>query len=142
MKLWRAMVKGSKIRKQVTGAYFINGGSCALGAAYEGAGLARYEDGNRFSLEIANFNMADSIAISRAPCGDMRNETLYPVITHLNDAHCWTREAIAEWVKTIEDERTRTKWAERKEVRLGAKPAPTEPQTREATILEGVTATR
>ncbi len=36
-------------------------------------------------------------------CPECSNESsTFPLIHHLNDAHCWTRERIAEWVATIE----------------------------------------
>ncbi len=65
-------------------------GTCALGAAEE----AGFPDPMTYLHEL------------RTWCpGCPANGPLPAVIAHLNDQHRWTREAIADWVETIEPER-------------------------------------
>lgn len=60
--------------------------TCAMGAAEEvGCDTEEYKAGKVACPECPN--LAGS---------------LYGVVVHLNDGHRWTREAIADWVATIE----------------------------------------
>ena len=61
--------------------------SCALGAAL----MAGYSD------EFEKESIKRRCPACRAP------DCLTHTISHLNDRHRWTREAIADWVQTIEE---------------------------------------
>ena len=116
MKLWKAIVKGSKYRPQCGGDFFgLEGGSCALGAAVEGIVGPNFGGKEAFARSIY---MATKETYRVCPkC----KETMKPyghAIAHVNDLHGWSREAIAEWVKTIEDKQTKDKWEARKLSRL------------------------
>ncbi|SRR5258706_16343763 len=102
MKLADAIRKGSQQRPQAFGDFFekVEGqilGSCAIGAAIEGYfgdTTARIEE-----LHTA-FPILDKVV--EGPEQGMRAE-LCNVITDLNDMCDWTRECIADWVETIEE---------------------------------------
>lgn len=59
--------------------------TCALGAAVQ-AGYVR----GSLLVAVASCPVCDGVAQGRQ------------LITHLNDAHHWTREAIADWVESLE----------------------------------------
>jgi hypothetical protein len=61
--------------------------TCALGAA-EAAGYSWGLEGNRQMV--------------RCPLDAAVSMSLSAMIAHLNDVHLWTREAIADWVETVE----------------------------------------
>jgi len=69
-------------------------GTCALGAAL----LA---DGH---LDV----FAITPAVPCPACGVVGERGISQIVGHLNDQHRWTREAIADWVATVEpaDERS------------------------------------
>lgn len=59
------------------------------------------------------------VSIKSSPCGcdDLKGD-VGSIIAHLNDHHGWSREAIAEWVATIE-----SKLAVHREIPVGVKAA-------------------
>lgn len=105
MNLSDAIRAGSKLRGQAFKAILgRDGGTCALGAAYE-ATRGRLEPGMPVGA------VGDWLVITfpilkmalRSPCeGCHRKRAVSDIIVHLNDDMRWTREAIAEWVETIE----------------------------------------
>lgn len=104
MRLSEAIRLGAMLKPQAFGGLFKNGGSCALGAALDAIG-ASLGVGFRYRLEL--FDDASAIDAGRCPqCGrfvDVRGLGLVDsMITHLNDQHHWTREAIADFVATVE----------------------------------------
>lgn len=119
MKLWRAMLKGSKVTNQFFGSLFDAAPNpttaCAMGAAFIGIGvpatLARIIPVMHYSNY---FPILNSLSACPVDCNTCDKYGLDLIVTHLNDHHDWTREAIAEWIKTHEDALTRTKWNERK----------------------------
>lgn len=119
MKLWKAIVKGSKLRPQTFFALKNEFGTCALGAAIDGGGVI----GNSMFTLMEKFPLArilQSMPCSNIGCPDPAclGNTM-PIIPHLNDDHKWSREAIAEWIKTKEDKITQSKWNNHKEARMG-----------------------
>lgn len=98
--LAQAILMGARKRPQSFGHYFDKqGGSCALGAAYEGFGirLPRVADWvvPRHIEEI--FPCLDDLFV-KCPAGCGERTSLGELLVHLNDDHRWTREAIADWV--------------------------------------------
>jgi len=61
--------------------------TCALGAA----GAAGYFDVHQVPRWIAD-----------CPACSVRGAMICSILAHLNDHHQWTREAIADWVATVE----------------------------------------
>lgn len=98
MLLSDAILLGATLRPQAFGRMFTDEGSCALGAAIEAVG-------NRTAF--AELWPWGDIPVFRCPsdgeeCDLYRGNRLFNVITHLNDYHRWSREQIAEWVRTVE----------------------------------------
>ena len=99
-----AILAGSKRGPQCFGSYFDEkGGSCALGAAYDGMYLLppHHEHVRPNHLERL-FRCLDDLA-KRCPEGCRKRLPLASMIVHLNDDHQWTRERVAEWL-TAESE--------------------------------------
>lgn len=96
MKFPDAVRLGSMLHEQCHGELFAYDGngnlfaSCAVGAALEAIGQTRN----------ACLYWPELMEPSHCPAC---NEPAYinNVITHLNDSHLWTREAIADWLDTI-----------------------------------------
>ena len=100
MKLSEAIRLGAMLRPQYQGAYFGGGGSCALGAALEAIGRLAYNEVLQGCSGDLEFPI---IAVSAGcPICTFDVHRLGCTVTHLNDEHGWTREAIADWVATIE----------------------------------------
>lgn len=111
MKLSDAIRTGSKMGPQCFGNMLEGYSSCAIGAAFWALyGVEASPVGvmykNRWQswwpkewLEMVN-------ATCGTPCPACKDEQLdlSHVITHLNDTHLWSREAIAEYVETKEME--------------------------------------
>lgn len=112
MKLSTAIRLGSMMKPQGFGGLIDIHASrtCAMGAAYEAIGI---ELGRLVGLPPTSSKRELQAATARqgwdgvlmvprqCPICDHKSEWL-PLI-HLNDYHRWTREAIADWVQTIED---------------------------------------
>lgn len=98
MKLSEAIRAGAKLGPQVQDQLFgDDGGSCALGAAIMGAGLAR----SRLVLE-EYWSILDEVETNPS---SKKQGFVRDIITILNDCCYWSREAIAEWVETIENKK-------------------------------------
>ena len=102
MHLSEAIWKGSKLRPQGFGKYYTAaGGSCAWGAAFEGAHcgiLVPHLSHQRWPVVGIT---------SQCPLCKESN-TVANLIVHLNDDHLWPREAIALWVGRMEDSEDRS----------------------------------
>ena len=111
IELAEAILTGIKRRPtQSFGSYFgPNGGSCALGAAYEAMyRLPVDADGKRPTRDLDWF--FDCLDMVR-PCpgeGCKKRIFLAAILVHLNDDHRWTREQIAEWLSTAMPARPKT----------------------------------
>ena len=95
-----AIAEGARRRPtQAFGEYFDDlGGSCALGAAYEGAYLLPKDvQAIRPRLERL-FDCLENVRTS-CPEGCRKRLPLNAIILHLNDDHHWTREQIVAWLK-------------------------------------------
>lgn len=120
MKLSDAIRLGSMMKPQ---GFFSgvdsSGGSCAFGAALEAIGrqvgsmvlgVTHVEDWH---------DLFHGRTLASLPCGcDPSSLTnfVFGAVIHLNDQHQWTREAIADWVQTIEDAQPALQPAEAAEV--------------------------
>ena len=68
--------------------------SCALGAAADGI----YQD-----AEDIDFYIAFCLTEAPVDCPDCsKNDKLVEMIPHINDAHRWSRERIANWLEAID----------------------------------------
>lgn len=74
--------------------------SCALGAAYEGMyRLPGDMDGRRPTKDLEDYFDCLEGTVRACPGEGCRKVlSLAALIVHLNDAHRWSREAIAAWV--------------------------------------------
>ena len=98
-----AIAEGAKRRpSQAFGEYFSSkGGSCALGAAYEGMyRLPDNADGTRPTKDLEWFFDCLEGSVRKCPADGCRKRlTLASILVHLNDEHRWSREAIAAWLE-------------------------------------------
>jgi hypothetical protein len=90
---------GSKRGHQCFGSYFDEkGGSCALGAVYEGVYHLPRQHGKLIPDHLERlFRCLDEVT-KRCPQGCGKRLPLASMIVHLNDDHRLTREQIAEWL--------------------------------------------
>jgi hypothetical protein len=104
MKLWQAILAGSRLRKRTKNTLFseaLDGSvySCALGAAYEGVAGEVCWDNNRVNDGLHKtfpvLNKAARCPVSGCRSVPMMFLALGNIITHLNDEHGWSRERIA-----------------------------------------------
>ena len=99
--LAEAIITGTQRRPaQSFGSYFgPEGGSCALGAAFEGIYLLpEHAEGTHPERLDRFFHCIDYVA-RRCPAGCKKSVPLGALIVHLNDDHRWTREQIASWLR-------------------------------------------
>ena len=94
---------GCAFKPQGFGDFYRDGGSCALGAAYDGCGvdrnlklLSELSPGIKAYFDETSKNEY----IAYCPAGN--GCTHFTSIPHLNDDHKWSRERIADFVETIE----------------------------------------
>jgi len=106
MKLSEAIRLGSMLRPQAKGGYFMNDGSCAIGAAADAIGCQEIDRrGSAWRLiGLLGRHWPWLLRIDLRSCVACTASQLsrHDQIAHLNDAHGWTRERIADWVATIE----------------------------------------
>ena len=103
MKLWEAILAGSKLRPQTFGDFFQDHGSCALGAAleiqYRSYDVRFLKKKDKYLTKI--FPVLKKVVT--CPHFSECSGPIIAIIPHLNDEYRWSREAIAEWVKVQED---------------------------------------
>ena len=103
IELAEAIAEGAKRRPtQAFGEYFSEtGGSCALGAAYEGAYALPRDPREAHTIRPRMDRLFDCLenVRRRCPVGCNKRLPLNSIILHLNDDHHWTREQIVEWLK-------------------------------------------
>jgi len=102
MKLYKLMLKGSKMGPQVFGTWSDGGnGTCAMGAIMLGCGLMQYNEWYQ-SLSVVRSQFPELSVPTTCPVeGCFRAHhgmNLMNVIMHLNDFHTWSRQRIAEWL--------------------------------------------
>lgn len=108
MKLSEAIFMGSLLRPQIHGAYLTKDGSCALGAALEATGTKPWDldvyvvgDAHRRVAYERFPPLRSMVKCPDCPCRFNLPTPTYElshIIIHLNDAHLWNREKIADWV--------------------------------------------
>lgn len=101
MKLSDAIRLGSMASDPIKCVLWRDGRTCALGAAFLAAGMFDSNHMVPSAVQDAKWPILAVIAKSCPCCRDGR-QSVADMITHLNDYHTWTREAIADWVSTIE----------------------------------------
>lgn len=103
-----ALRVGAKIRPQVFGFVYESGGTCAVGALFEGAfgrlpdtlmGAPCITEGEYARL----LNAYPELSGATPPCPVClhTSATAYGMMQHLNDGHSWTREEIADWLDSV-----------------------------------------
>jgi hypothetical protein len=86
--------------KQSFGAYFgPEGGSCALGAAYEGIYLLPRDVQGAHPKRLDRFFHCLENVSRRCPAGCRKQVPIAAMIVHLNDDHRWSRERIVAWLR-------------------------------------------
>jgi hypothetical protein len=99
--LAEAILTGAERRpRQSFGTYFgPEGGSCALGAAYDGVyRLPEAVRGTHPTRMDRFFHCLENVS-KRCPAGCRKQVPIAALIVHLNDDHRWTREQIAAWLR-------------------------------------------
>jgi|SRR5579872_6705475 len=113
MKLSEAIRLGSLLSPQIFGELENHNGTCAMGAAFKAIG---YDNKIRIvkpppeweSLLFSHCRCPECDRLLTLPESERRIPThktsllLVVIVSHLNDYHEWTREAIADWVATQE----------------------------------------
>ena len=101
IELAEAILTGVKRRPtQSFGSYFgPNGGSCALGAAYEGVYLLPVDAHDAMPRRLDRFFECLENVSRRCPAGCKKQIPIGAMIVHLNDDHEWTREQVAAWLR-------------------------------------------
>src|SRR4029453_10601722 len=90
---------GASRGPQCFGSYFDEkGGSCALGAAYEGVYHLPRGHGKRIPGHPAGVFRGPEEMAKKCPQGCSKRLPLASMIVHLNDDHRMSREQIAEWL--------------------------------------------
>lgn len=77
--------------------------SCAIQAAVEAVG-GNPEFMYQEAVRLFPLVYSGKLRVSCPVCGDPAPTYLTESLYHLNDGHRWTREAIADWVETIEQQ--------------------------------------
>ena len=98
-----AILSGAERRpRQSFGTYFgPEGGSCALGAAYDGVyRLPESVRGTHPTRMDRFFHCLENVS-KRCPAGCRKQVPIAALIVHLNDDHRWTREQIADWLRGV-----------------------------------------
>lgn len=119
MKLSEAIRLGSLLRPQARHQFFINGKTCALGAAQEASGMFPKnidELYGRYPLTLPGLELLKNAfpildVCVEYPVGSkfrvgssfqkIKN-TVWHIVTYLNDTCRWDREKIAGWVESVE----------------------------------------
>lgn len=101
VELAEAILSGARRRpKQSFGTYFdTQGGSCALGAAYEGIYRLPRNMADATPRRLDRFFHCLENVSRRCPAGCRKQIPIGAMIVHLNDDHQWTREQIADWLE-------------------------------------------
>lgn len=106
MRLSEAIRIGAMLRPQTRNDYYRDGGSCAIGAACEAAGIRFIETPDLVEAFGPYWFMVgarlDCPACPETFIGGTSTSSRGRTITHLNDFHGWTRERIADFVELHE----------------------------------------
>lgn len=105
--LAEAMRKGAALRPQVQNSMFGEAssgrvGSCAIGAALEGKiGSTNFTDEQTSLDYVASLFNLPHWDLVPTPDGNFTTDVL-DTIVDLNDRQGWTREAVADWLDTLQ----------------------------------------
>lgn len=105
MKLSEAIRAGASKRPQAFGQYFIISDfddpitSCAIGAAYEGNGGSPTD--NLWCRRLMDETFPELLQRVTLPTPYHDSTDLHSGIARLNDKYRWSREAIADWLESI-----------------------------------------
>ncbi len=103
MRLSEAIRLGAMLKPQGRGAIIgARGRTCALGAALDAIGALTDEWDQARLPKMWSWACEQDKYRCPACARPRRMNSTFNIITHLNDRHRWTREAIADWVATIE----------------------------------------
>lgn len=108
MTLADAIRKGAMQRPQHFGALFSHAcldderKSCAMGAAYEAVFGTTQITRDDWPEMFVMFPELLNRRIGCPGCNSCSTWALQSIIEHLNDAHDWTREAIADWLDGLD----------------------------------------
>lgn len=107
MKLSEAIRIGAAMAPQHFG-NFINkdGATCALGAALQAIGRSGHVYSELWHPNgsfTKTLNETDKALCPVCHKKRLEDNNWHSVISHLNDTHRWSREAIADWVESIEN---------------------------------------
>ena len=96
------------MRPQCRFTLFDGVGSCAIGAAIEGAGIEIDDTYEILLSELCTeYPEWNPILHALVPSPDSQvpdaSQTAWVVVMYLNDERKWTREDIADWLKGVED---------------------------------------
>lgn len=104
MRLSEAIRLGAMLKPQTRiGKFYMNGASCALGAAADAAGVTLGHDYDYGRL-YATWPWLHREVAPPMPEMCAGAVDVLECVWMLNDNHRWTREQIADWVATIEPE--------------------------------------
>ena len=95
LRLSEAIRLGATMKPQAFCAFYRNGGSCALGAAFDAIGLDP-DDPDTTTYPIS-WSWALAILRECPVCHEPAG-----IASHLNDVHRWSRERIADFVEVLE----------------------------------------
>ena len=103
-----AIREGAKLRpQQARNRLFEHGATCAAGAGLEAMGLTDADCVHGFHFGkflIAAYPYLGRESVCPQRCPDYVGDgSVLSVVTHLNDMHRWTREAIADWLEKEEE---------------------------------------
>jgi hypothetical protein len=114
--LSEAIRLGAMLKPQGFDGYANKNTSCALAAAADACGIEPFVhpvDGQHiinYSAIMAKFPVLKTA--TKCPVSDGRlcgeSHVTQSTIWHLNDTHRWTREQIADWVETLEQQQAQT----------------------------------
>lgn len=98
-----AIREGAKLRPQGTGRLFERNRSCAIGAGIEALGFKDKADGMIVGAMFFSplYPYLDTTDAACPVCSTVHRLTNQ--LVHLNDAHYWTRESIADWLESEEE---------------------------------------
>ena len=102
MKLSEAIRLGAMNSPQIKGGYMDGEGRCALSAACDAAGIDPVTVDGRLVVDATKLEMTFPLLGKRLD--QEPHPSVECVIWSLNDFDGWTREQIADWVETIENQ--------------------------------------
>jgi len=99
MKLSEAIRAGAALAPQVKGVFSLDGGTCALGAAYQ----AIHGEPPLLKMTVPDLTRYLGVDMfQRVDCPVSHySKHLFDAVIDLNDDFNWSRERIADWLETL-----------------------------------------